>query len=109
MSALLIAIPIHLIFSLVVGVLYGAMLPMLPRRPILLGGFVAPLFWTGLVHSILAIVNPVLNEHIHWVWFVVSQIAFGIVAGILVSRQERTRTGVISRDPRRDRGFGNKT
>src|SRR5277367_4882863 len=32
----LIAIPIHLITSLLVGLLYGAMLPMLPRRPILL-------------------------------------------------------------------------
>jgi hypothetical protein len=37
-------------------------------------------------------VNPVLNERIHWTWFVVSQVAFGIVAGIVVSRQERIRT-----------------
>lgn len=92
LNALLIAIPIHLIFSLVVGVLYGATLPMLPRRPILLGGFIAPLLWTGLIHSILGIVNPVLNQHIHWLWFVLSQVAFGIVAGIVVSRQERIRT-----------------
>jgi len=35
---------------------------MLPRRPILLGGVIAPLLWTGLIHSILGIVNPVLNE-----------------------------------------------
>jgi len=35
---LLIAIPIHLIASVLVGLLYGAVLPMLPRRPILLGG-----------------------------------------------------------------------
>ena len=92
LSVFLIAIPIHLITSLLVGLLYGAMLPMLPRRPILLGGFIAPIFWTGLLHSILGIVNPVLNERIHWTWFVVSQVAFGIVAGIVVSRQERIRT-----------------
>jgi hypothetical protein len=89
---LLIATIIHLITSLLVGLLYGAMLPMFPRRPILLGGFIAPLFWTGLIHSILGIVNPVLNQRIHWLWFVVSQVAFGIVAGIVVSRQERIRT-----------------
>jgi hypothetical protein len=88
----LIATAIHLITSLLVGLLYGAMLPMLPRRPILLGGFIAPLFWTGLIHSILGIVNPVLNQRIHWVWFVASQAAFGIVAGIVVSQQERIRT-----------------
>jgi hypothetical protein len=92
LSVFLIAVAIHLITSLLVGVLYGAMLPMLPRRPILLGGFIAPLFWTGLLHSILGIVNPVLNQRIHWGWFVASQVAFGIVAGIIVTRQERIRT-----------------
>jgi hypothetical protein len=92
LSVLLIATAIHLITSLLVGLLYGAMLPMFPRRPILLGGFIAPVFWTGLIHSILGIVNPVLNQRIHWLWFVISQVAFGIVAGIIVSRQERLRT-----------------
>jgi hypothetical protein len=91
-SVFLIAAAIHLMTSLRVGLLYGAMLPMLPRRPILLGGFIAPLFWTGLIHSILGIVNPVLNQRIHWLWFVASQVAFGIAAGIVVSRQERIRT-----------------
>lgn len=92
LRALLIAIPIHLITSLLVGLLYGAMLPMLARRPILLGGFIAPLFWSGLLHSVLNIVNPVLNRRIDWFWFVLSQIAFGLVAGVVVSRQERVRT-----------------
>jgi hypothetical protein len=68
------------------------MLPMLPRRPVLLGGFVAPILWSGLIYSILGIVNPVLNQRIDWVWFVFSQVGFGIVAGIVVSRQELTRT-----------------
>jgi len=92
LNVFLIALAIHLITSLLVGLLYGAVLPMLPRRPILLGGFIAPLFWTGLLHSILGIVNPILNQRIHWLWFVASQVAFGIVAGIIVSRQERIRT-----------------
>jgi len=92
LDVLLIAILIHLITSLLVGLLYGAMLPMLPRRPILLGGFIAPIFWTGMIHSILGIVNPVMNQRIHWVWFVISQLGFGIVAGLVVSRQEKIRT-----------------
>ena len=89
---LLIAIPIHLATSLLVGLLYGAMLPVLARRPILLGGVIAPLFWSGLLHSILNIVNPLLNQRIDWFWFVLSQIGFGVVAGFVVSRQERVRT-----------------
>jgi hypothetical protein len=92
LRAFLIAVPIHLITSLLVGLLYGAMLPMLPRRPILLGGFIAPILWSGLIHSILGIVNPVLNQRIDWLWFVASQVGFGIVAGLVVSRQERIRT-----------------
>jgi hypothetical protein len=92
LRAFLVAVPIHLITSLLVGVLYGATLPMLPRWPILLGGFIAPILWSGVIHSILGIVNPVLNQRIHWLWFVLSQVGFGIVAGIVVSLQERRRT-----------------
>jgi hypothetical protein len=82
---------IHLLTSLLVGLLYGAMLPMFPRRPILLGGVIAPILWTGLLHSILDLINPLLNEHIDWPWFVASQFAFGIVAGLVVVRQQRVR------------------
>jgi hypothetical protein len=89
---LLIATAIHLITSLLVGLLYGAMLPVLARRPILLGGVVAPLFWSGLLRGILNIVNPLLNQRIDWFWFVLSQVGFGLVAGFVVSRQERIRT-----------------
>jgi hypothetical protein len=92
LRAFLIAVPIHLITSLLVGLLYGAMLPMLPRRPVLLGGFIAPLLWSGLIHSILGIVNPVLNQRIDWLWFAFSQAGFGVVAGLVVSRQVRIRT-----------------
>jgi hypothetical protein len=92
LDSFLIAVPVHLVTSLIVGLLYGATLPMFPRRPILLGGFVAPILWSGLIYSILGIVDPVLNQRVDWPWFVLSQIGFGIVAGIVVSRQVRVRT-----------------
>jgi hypothetical protein len=92
LSPFLIAVAIHLLTSLLVGVLYGVTLPMLPRRPILLGGAIAPLLWSGLLHSVLGIINPVLDQRIDWLWFVLSQVGFGIVAGIVVSRQERVPT-----------------
>jgi hypothetical protein len=87
----LLAVALHLITSLLVGLLYGAMLPMFPRRPILLGGVIAPMMWTGLLHSILGLINPLLDERIDWRWFIASQFAFGIVAGLVVVRQERVR------------------
>jgi hypothetical protein len=87
----LLAVALHLITSLLVGLLYGAMLPMFPRRPILLGGVIAPVMWTGLLHSVLGLINPLLDELIDWRWFIASQFAFGIVAGLVVVRQERVR------------------
>ncbi len=92
LRAFTIATGIHLLASLLVGILYGALLPLIPRRPILLGGLMAPLLWTGLLHSSLAIINPVLNQRVDWFWFVLSQMGFGIVAGVVVSRQERVGT-----------------
>src|SRR5579863_2405524 len=91
-DAFIIASIVHLITSLLVGLLYGAMLPMFPRRPILLGGVIAPILWTGLLHSALQLLNPALSDRINWPWFVVTQMGFGIVAGIVVSKQERVRT-----------------
>ena len=91
-DSLLIASVVHLLLSLLVGLLYGAMLPMYPRRPILLGGLIAPVVWSGLVHSVIDFIAPPLNQRIDWTWFVLSQVGFGIVAGVVVSRQERIRT-----------------
>src|SRR5262249_21653010 len=93
LQPLIIATIIHIVGSILVGLLYGAMLPMFPRHPIILGGIIAPLLWTGLLHSSLGIVNPVLDQRIDWGWFVVSQIAFGIVAGLVVVRQGKIKTG----------------
>jgi hypothetical protein len=92
LDSFMIALIIHLFTSLLVGLLYGAMLPMFPRRPILLGGVIAPILWTGLLRSILGLINPLLDAHIDWSWFIASQFAFGIVAGLVVARQERLRT-----------------
>ena len=83
---------LHLVTSILVGLLYGAMLPMFARHPILLGGVIAPVLWSGLLYSIMGILNPVLGSHIDWVWFMASQFAFGIVAGLVVTRQSRVRT-----------------
>ena len=91
-NGLITATIIHVAVCLLIGLLYGAMLPMWPRRPILLGGIVAPLLWTGLLHSILGFVNPEFNARIAWGWFTLSEILFGIVAGVVVTRSEKIRT-----------------
>jgi hypothetical protein len=91
-QGLLVAIVIHSLACLLVGLLYGAMLPMLPRHPIVLGGILAPVLWTGILHSFMGIINPALDQRIQWGWFLVSQITYGVTAGIVVSRHERVPT-----------------
>lgn len=91
-SWLMVAIVIHTVTCLLVGLLYGAMLPMLPRNPVILGGLLAPLLWTGLLHSAMGIINPALDARIQWGWFVISQVTFGVVAGLVVAREGKIRT-----------------
>jgi hypothetical protein len=87
-----IALGLHALVSVLVGLLYGAMLPMFARHPIVLGGLVAPILWSGLLYATLGLLNPLLASHIDWVWFMASQFAFGVVAGLVVVRQSRVPT-----------------
>src|SRR5579862_5077827 len=87
-----IAVGLHILVSVTVGLLYGAMLPMFARRPIILGGLIAPALWSGLLYSIMQLLNPLLASRINWFWFTASQIGFGVVAGFVVVRQERVST-----------------
>jgi hypothetical protein len=92
-QGLLVATLIHAVTCVLVGLLYGAMLPMLPRHPVLLGGILAPVLWTGILHAFMGIINPALDAHIQWGWFLISQVIYGVVAGLVVKRQERVPTG----------------
>ena len=91
-SALGLGVVVHGITSVLVGMFYAAMLPMLPRRHMLWGGLIAPLLWTGLLWALIGLRNPVLAARIDWSWFIVSQIAFGIVVGIVVARAQPVAT-----------------
>jgi hypothetical protein len=91
-DAFAIALGLHGLVSTLVGLLYGVMLPMFPRRPIMLGGLIGPVLWSGLLYLMLGLLNPLLESRIDWVWFMASQVAFGIVAGLVVKQQSRMLT-----------------
>jgi hypothetical protein len=82
---------VHGAISLLVGLLYAVILPMLPGSPLLWGGVVAPLLWSGGIWATLGLVNPALNQRIEWGAFVISQLAFGLVVGWVVARSERVQ------------------
>lgn len=91
-SGLLAASFIHVSLSLLVGLVYAALLPMLPGRPLVWGGVVAPMVWSAVAWASIGLVAPALAVHVDWVVFVLSQIGFGLVAGAIVSRQPKVET-----------------
>ena len=91
-EAFIVALFIHAAASILIGLLYGVMLPMFPRYPALWAAIVAPLLWTGLLWSSLSVINPVLDARIEWRQFIVCQIAFGAVAGFVVNLTEQVHT-----------------
>ncbi len=86
LSGLVTATVIQVFTCLLVGLLYGALLPIWPKHPILLGGIIAPAIWTGVLHNLLGIINPFLDQRIDWWSFAASQVFFGLVAGYTVTR-----------------------
>ena len=91
-TALGLGIVVHGLVSLLVGLLYGAVLPTMPWHPLVSGGIMAPLVWTALLAATLHAINPALNNRVDWTWFVASQVAFGLVAGAVVMRAEKVPT-----------------
>src|SRR6185295_1411068 len=100
-AALLIGIVAHGAISVFAGLLYAVILPMLPGRHMLWGGLIAPLLWTGFLWAALGVINPVLNARVDWLWFIASQIAFGLATGYVVSRARPVATPQTASEPRR--------
>jgi hypothetical protein len=92
-SGFIVALISHGVFSVLVGLLFAVLLPMLPsRRAAFWGSLVSPLMWSGLIWATLRLINPALNARIDWIWFVASQIAFGMTTGYVVHHAEMVET-----------------
>ena len=82
----------HVILSSLVGIVYAVMLPMFPKYAPFWAGILMPLFWSGLVATVLNILNPAMNGRINWPWFVVCQLGFGLVGGYVIARSTNIKT-----------------
>ena len=93
LSGFIVALFSHGFISLLVGLLYAAILPMMPSRfTAFWGSFLAPVLWTALVASTLRLINPALNAKIAWGWFIASQVAFGLITGFVVAHTKEVET-----------------
>ena len=83
----------HVTISVLVGLLYTVLLPMLPSRfEWFWGGIVAPVLWSALIFISAGIIAPTLSGEIDWPWFVVCQVAFGLVGGFVVFKSGKIDT-----------------
>jgi hypothetical protein len=82
---------VHAVLCVCFGVLFALMTPRLPPMPgpIVWGGLVLPLVWTGIAYGLMGVVNPVLQERVDWAWFIASQFVFGVAAAVVVLRSEK--------------------
>ena len=73
--------------------MFALVAPRLPTVPSVIawGGLVLPLVWTGTNYGLMGVVNPVLQDRVDWVWFIVSQFVFGVVAAAVVHRSAVVR------------------
>jgi hypothetical protein len=82
----------HAVISILVGIIYAAILPMFPKFAPVWAGILMPVFWSGLIATILDLVNPALNARISWPWFIVCQLGYGLFGGYVIARSTRIDT-----------------
>jgi len=87
---LIVAIVVHVTTSILVGLLYTVLLPMLPaRREWIWGGIVTPIIWSALIWATIRFISPMFENNISWPAFVVSQVVFGMVCGFIVYKSTK--------------------
>jgi hypothetical protein len=91
-GALAVGIGIHVVMSVFIGMVYGVMMPLFPKWPLLWAAVVMPAIWCGLTWASVSVVNPSLATHIDWAWFIGGQVAFGLTCGWWILRTEKIST-----------------
>jgi hypothetical protein len=94
------ALVIHIVMSVVIGLIYGVLLPTLPSvpPPIAWGGLFMPILWTAASYLAMRTASPALPAKVSWPWFLLSQLIFGITMPAVVlgaRRLPRVLAGVL--------------
>jgi hypothetical protein len=101
------AAAVHAVLSTGFGVAFALVARRLPPipAPVVWGGLVLPLVWTGVTYGLMGVVNPVLQERVDWAWFIASQFVFGVAAAVVVLRSELVHIPPAGRGPDRVADF----
>jgi hypothetical protein len=101
LGMLILGIFIHVVFSVVIGLIYGVLMPTLPTPPgpLFWGGVLLPVVWTGVSFGMMGVVNPILQVKVDWPWFALSQFVYGMAAALVVVRSQQIRIPPVGTGP----------
>src|SRR5262245_4725383 len=83
---------LHVMMSIGFGLIGGVLLPTLPPipgGPVVFGSVILPLLWSGVSHSLMTLVNPLMSQFVDWPWYVASQFVYGLATSIVILRSEK--------------------
>jgi mono/diheme cytochrome c family protein len=96
---------LHVMMSIGFGLIGGVLLPTLPPipgGPVVFGSIILPMLWSGVSHSLMTLVNPLMSQFVDWPWYVASQFVYGLATSIVILRSEKIP--IAPRGPGADEG-----
>src|SRR5438552_15115803 len=88
---------IHVTTSVIMGLMYGVLLPTLPDIPqsMAWAALLAPILWTVSSYVLLSLANLKLPEGA-WPWFILSQFVCGLAMAVAVVGQPAQHLPIVS-------------
>lgn len=102
LGAVLLAIFLHATLSITFGLLFGVISPTLPpflAAAVIAGGVLMPLLWSGFCYGFMGIINPLMELHVNWPWFIVSQLVYGLVMSLVVIQIQKVPVPPVGSGP----------
>ncbi len=90
-TGLIFGAAIHIMLSVVIGVLFALLLPTLPGHPLLWAFVVGPVLWYGALFAALPLLNPVMAQHVDLPSFFVAHFVYSLVVGLWLERAPQVK------------------
>jgi hypothetical protein len=90
LGGLLAGIAMHIGGSLTTGIFMAATLPAIYSKVgrIVMGGAIMPIVWVLVLWWLLPVISPPMGRYVPWFWFSVSQIAYAVVAVLIIEHAQ---------------------